>query len=118
MVNDILNQNYFFLKIITDNSLHSAKNRGIRECRCGIATTRNCTYLLKILLNIFECIKLKLFSYNFPFFVCFVPLVDIIGIKPAPDDHESNFKKVGAIPSDIWEGRTCANLVRARQIQV
>ena len=28
----------------------------------------------------------------------FIPLVDIIGIKPAPGDHESNFKKVGAIP--------------------
>ena len=25
--------------------------------------------------------------------------MDIIGIKPHPGDHESNFKKVGAIPS-------------------
>ena len=26
--------------------------------------------------------------------------MDIIGIKPTTDDHESNFKKVGAIPSE------------------
>ena len=26
--------------------------------------------------------------------------MDIIEIKPAPDDHESYFKKVGAIPSE------------------
>ena len=26
------------------------------------------------------------------------PLVDIIGIKPAPGDHKSNLKEVGAIP--------------------
>jgi hypothetical protein len=29
--------------------------------------------------------------------------VDIIGIKPAPSDHESNFKKVGAIPREPVE---------------
>ena len=27
-------------------------------------------------------------------------MVDIIEIKPIPGDHESNFKKVGAIPSE------------------
>ena len=26
--------------------------------------------------------------------------MDIIGIKPPPGDHESNFKKKGAIPSE------------------
>ena len=26
-----------------------------------------------------------------------IPLVDIIRIKPAPEDHESNFKKVDAV---------------------
>ena len=34
------------------------------------------------------------------FFISFIPLVDIIGIKPAPCHHESNFKKVGAIPGE------------------
>ena len=32
------------------------------------------------------------------FFIWFIPLVDIIGIKLAPSDHESNYKKSGAIP--------------------
>ena len=36
---------------------------------------------------------------QFPFFIGFISLVVIIGIKPAPGDHESNLKKVGAIPS-------------------
>ena len=40
----------------------------------------------------------KTFSYDFPFFILFILLVDIRGIKPAPGDLESNFKKVGAIP--------------------
>ena len=52
--------------------------------------------LFKNVLNLFVWIKLNFFSDNFPFFFWFIPLVDIIGIKPAPDDHESNFKKVGA----------------------
>ena len=30
--------------------------------------------------------------------IWFSPSVDIIGIKPAPGDHESNFNKVDAIP--------------------
>ena len=42
--------------------------------------------------------KTWLFSYNFPFFIWFIPLVDIIEIKPSNGDHESNFKKVGKIP--------------------
>ena len=33
----------------------------------------------------------------------FIPLVDIIGGKSAPGDHESNFKKVIAIPSEPSE---------------
>ena len=28
--------------------------------------------------------------------------MDIIGIKPSPDDLESNFKKVGAIPMEPY----------------
>ena len=43
-------------------------------------------------------VKNLTFSYNFPFFIWFIPLVDIIGIKPAPGDREPNFKKVVAIP--------------------
>ena len=41
--------------------------------------------------------KTFLFSYNFPFFIWFIPLVYIIGIKPAPGEHESIFKKMGEI---------------------
>ena len=41
--------------------------------------------------------KTEIFSYNFLFFILFILLVDIIGIKPAPG--KSNFKKVGAISS-------------------
>ena len=55
----------------------------------------------KNVLNLFVCIKLNLFFYNFPFFIRFIPLVDIIGIKPASGDHESNFKKVVAIPCTV-----------------
>ena len=29
--------------------------------------------------------------------------MDIIGIKPATGDHESSFKKVGAIPCDNYQ---------------
>ena len=39
--------------------------------------------------------KTLLFSYNL---FILIPLVYIIGIKPATGHHESNFKKVGAIP--------------------
>jgi hypothetical protein len=46
----------------------------------GIAPIRNCTHLLNNVLNIFLCIKL--FSYTFAIFTGFIPLVDIIGIKP------------------------------------
>ena len=42
--------------------------------------------------------KTLLFSCNFPFFIWFIHLVYIIGIKPASGDHESNFKKLGVIP--------------------
>ena len=60
--------------------------------RRGIAPTRNCTDHLKNILKLFEC-KKPIFL-NFPFFILFIPLADIIGIKPAPGDHESNFKKM------------------------
>ena len=66
--------------------------------RRGIAPTRNCTHFLKSVLNIFLCIKLNFFSYNYVSFIFLNTLMVIIGIKPAPSDHESNFKKVGAIP--------------------
>jgi hypothetical protein len=57
----------------------------------------------KNILNLF--VYIKLFSYNFSFFIWFIPFVDIIGTKLAPGDHESNFKKVGAIPcgcNSVW----------------
>ena len=52
---------------------------------------------------------------TFPFFIWFIFLVNIIGIKLAPGDYESNFKKVGAIPCGcnknwttfIYELRKC-----------
>jgi hypothetical protein len=65
--------------------------------RRGIAPTRNCIHLLKNVSNLFVCIKLNFFL-KIIFLYLFIPLVDIIGIKSAPGDHESNFKKVGAIP--------------------
>ena len=59
----------------------------------GIEPTRNYTHLLK---NV--CIKLNFFlAINLSFF-WFIPLVDIIWIKPALSDHKSKFKKMGAIP--------------------
>ena len=58
---------------------------------------RNYTHHLKNVLNLFACIKLKFFLKK-SFFIWFIVLVDIKGTKPAPGDHESNFKKVGAIP--------------------
>ena len=75
-----------------------AKNIFNGNGRRGIAPTRKCTHLFKNVLIHFKCIKLKLFSYNFSFFIWFTPLMDMIGIKPNPSDHKSNFKKVGAIP--------------------
>ena len=41
--------------------------------------------------------KTWLFSYNFPFFIGYI----LLGIKPAPGDRESNFKKVDAIPRGL-----------------
>ena len=61
------------------------------------APKQNCTNLIKNVLNHFVCIKLKLLSYNLPFLIYFIPLANIIGIKPAPGNHKSNLKKVGAI---------------------
>ena len=55
----------------------------------------------KNLLNLFVCIKL---IFLFTIFLSLSDLFpynkDIIGIKPAPPERESNFKKVGAIPSE------------------
>ena len=45
--------------------------------------------------------KTSLFFFTF-LYVMF-PLLDKIGIKPAPGDHESNFKKVGAISSEPFD---------------
>ena len=42
-------------------------------------------------------LKHKTFFLNFPFFIGFIPLVDIIG-KKRPQRNESNYKTVGAIP--------------------
>ena len=53
----------------------------------------------KNILKLFECIKLEVFL-QFSFLYQIFSLVYIIGIKLAPDDHKSNFKKVGAIPSE------------------
>ena len=51
------------------------------------------------------------FSYNFPFFMWFIPLLYIIEIKPAPGDHEYNFKKVGAILCGCNSKRTKKSVV-------
>ena len=68
--------------------------------RRGIAPTRNCTHIFKNVLNVLICIELNFFLTIFLSLSDLFPLVDIIGIKPAPGDHESNLKKVGAIPSE------------------
>ena len=65
--------------------------------RRGIAPTRNYPHLLKHLLDLFVCIKLNFFLTILP---SLFDLVDKIGIKRAPGDHESNFKKQGAIPRE------------------
>ena len=44
--------------------------------------------------------KTYYFFFQFPFFISLIPWVNIIGVKHAPGDHESNFKEVGAIPSE------------------
>ena len=67
--------------------------------RRGIAPTRNCTPILKNVINLFVCIKLFfLLTISFLFLIYSIPLVDIIGRKLAPSDHKLNFKKVGEIP--------------------
>ena len=65
--------------------------------RREIAPTWNCIHIFKNVINLFVCMKLFFFFLQFPFFIWFIPLGDIIVIKPAPGDHESNFKKVSAI---------------------
>ena len=57
---------------------------------------------LKKCIKSFFMHKTSLFSYNLPFFIWYIPLVNIIGIKPTLGDHESKFKKVGAIMSLYW----------------
>jgi len=76
--------------------------------RRGIAPTRNCTHILKNVINLIVCIKL-IFFLQFPFYFWFIPLVDIIGIKPTPSDHKLILRKwvqfrVGAQPCepDLW----------------
>ena len=51
--------------------------------------------LLKNVLNLFVCIKLNFFSYNLPFFIWFIPLVDLILIKPAPRRPRIQFEESG-----------------------
>ena len=51
---------------------------------------------LKTVLNVFCMHKTDFFPKLF--FPLSNLLEVIIGIKPAPGDHESNFKKVGSIP--------------------
>ena len=52
----------------------------------------------KTALNVFfVCIKL-IFFLDFFSFISFNTLEVIIGIKSAPGDHKTNFKKVGSIP--------------------
>ena len=68
-------------------------------------------------MNLFVCIKLQPFSYNFPFFMWFIPWVDAIGIKPVHGDHESNFKIVCAIPCGCntpakWTNKWTKNYMR------
>ena len=76
----------------------SSKNRDQKSYH-SVPSQKNCIHFL----------KLKLFSYNFPFFIWFIPLVDIIGIK-------SKFKKVGAIPCGCntkWTGPCMLKVHRA-----
>ena len=65
-----------------------------------------------------KCIKYLLYAKNFFFLTCrflffiwYIPLVDMIGIKPAPGDHKWNFKEVSAIPcgSNDWIGTLSLN---------
>ena len=71
-----------------------SSNRGRRR----IAPTRNCTHPLKSLLNLFGCIKFFFLQFSF------LDLIYSLGgynmNKPAPSDHESNFKKGVAIPNE------------------
>ena len=85
------------------------------EGRRGIAPTWNCTHIFKRLINLFVYIKLIFFVNNFLVY----SLVDILGIKPAPGDHESNFKKVGAIPcwcNNKWTGREWESIIIYKSI--
>ena len=50
----------------------------------------------KYISNLFLCIKFYFFL-QFSFLYMIYSLVNIIVIKPAPGDHKSNFKKMGAI---------------------
>ena len=54
-------------------------------------------YILSFFVKIRTLFKRIVFAINIlP--LPFLRTVDIIGMKPAPGDQESNFKKVGAIP--------------------
>ena len=55
------------------------------------------TIFLKIVKKSF-CMHKTHFFLQFPSYMWFIPLVEIIGKKPTPGDHESNIKKVVAIP--------------------
>ena len=79
--------------------------------RRKIAPTRICTHLLRNILNLFVCIKLNFFLYSFYSFGGYNRN------NPAPGDHESNLKKVGAIPCGCNTKRTkkgCSLLTNSR----
>ena len=94
-VNSISNQQLTCMFIVFNNKISKVLNN------LGIPTTRNFTHIFQNVVNLFVWIKLIFFFLQFPFFIWFIPLVDMIGIKPAPGDHESNFKKVGTKPSEL-----------------
>ena len=66
--------------------------------RLGIEPKTGLNHFLKTALNIFCTHKTDFFFLNSFFFYLSNTMEVIIGIKPAPGDHKSNFKKVGSIP--------------------
>ena len=65
--------------------------------RLRFAPTRNCTHIFKNVINLFVCIKLFIFlTISFPY------LIYSLGgyIRNKIQIRKSNFKKVGAIPSE------------------
>ena len=65
------------------------------SCKHGIEPNTGFNTYFKTALNVFS---MYFFSWILFFFIWFNTFEVIIGIKPVPGDHESNFKKVGSIP--------------------